>query len=87
MAHVKVKLVFKSAGFRAILRGQSAVALCADMAKPIAERANSIGECEGFESRASVGANRARAVVASTDMQSVRAEAECKALTRALGSA
>lgn len=83
----KVRLEFKSEGFRKILRSQEAVAMCMDHATPIANQANANGDCEGFEAKASVGANRARAAVVATDYESRRAEASDKALTRALGGA
>lgn len=83
----KVRLEFKSEGFRKILRSQAAVAMCMDHATPLANQANANGDCEGFEAKASVGANRARAAVIATDRESRRAEASDKALTRALGGA
>lgn len=79
------RLEFKSAGFRAILRSQGAVALTAQHGKEIAGRAQAGSGASGFEVRSSVGANRARTAVITTTREAMAAEAETKALTRALG--
>lgn len=79
------RLEFKSEGFRRILRSQGAVAMTHEQAKQLAARAQASSGAEGFEVRASVGANRARSVVITTTPEAMAAEAEGKALTRALG--
>ncbi|MDO5676509.1 MAG: hypothetical protein Q4G35_03260 [Propionibacteriaceae bacterium] len=74
------RVEFNSAGFRAVLRSSGALGLTASMARKIAGRAG-----DGFEARSSMGNNRARSVVIATTREAMVAEAEDKALTRALG--
>lgn len=79
------RLEFNSAGFRAILRSQGAVDLTAKFGAEIAGRAEASSGASGFEVRSSVGSNRARTAVITTTREAMIAEAEAKALTRALG--
>jgi len=75
------KLVFKTGGFRKILRSQAALA---DVARRARSMATSAGE--GFGVETSVGSNRARATVATESWDAARREATDKVLTRAIGA-
>ena len=75
------RVVFKSKGFREILRSPAVVA---DLARRGAAIAAAAGE--GVGSRTSVGANRARVTVATETREAARAEATDKTLTRAIGA-
>ena len=74
------KVEFKSAGFAAILKSQAAAAWTAEHGRRIADAAG-----EGFDVRTSIGANRARTVVITDTPEAMRAEAEDKVLTSAIG--
>lgn len=78
---VKVKVVYKSAGFRKILRSQAAVADVARRGRAIERAAG-----EGFTTETKVGPNRARATVMAAAYDARKAEAEDKVLTRAIGA-
>lgn len=75
------KVVFKSKGFRTILRSRAVLADLTGRGRSIAARAG-----EGFGYQANVGANRARVTVATETREAARAEATDKALTRAIGA-
>lgn len=75
------RLVFKSKGFREILRSQAVVADLARRGQAIAAAAG-----EGVGVHTSVGANRARVTVATESREAAKAEAENKTLTRAIGA-
>ena len=75
------KLVFKTAGFRQILRSGAARA-------DITRRANAMAAAagEGVGAQVSTGANRVRATVATETLEASRREATNKPLTRAIGA-
>jgi hypothetical protein len=75
------KLVFKTAGFRQILRSGAARA-------DVTRRANAMAAAagEGFGVEVSTGANRVRATVATESWEAAKAEATDKVLTRAIGA-
>ncbi|QGZ16903.1 hypothetical protein SEA_LITTLETOKYO_11 [Arthrobacter phage LittleTokyo] len=75
------KLVFRSAGFRAILRSP---AVRADLEARGQRIAAAAGEGVGLESN--VGANRARVTVATETREAAEREATDKSLTRAIGA-
>ena len=75
------RLVFKSKGFRDILRSQAVVADLARRGRAIADAAG-----EGVGVHTSVGANRARVTVATETRDAAAAEATDKKLTRAIGA-
>lgn len=75
------RIVFKSKGFREILRSQ---AVTADLARRGAAIAAAAGEGVGVQT--SVGANRARVTVATETREAAAAEAKDKTLTRAIGA-
>ncbi|AYN57487.1 hypothetical protein PBI_KEPLER_11 [Arthrobacter phage Kepler] len=75
------RIVFKSAGFRAILRSQAVVADLARRGEAIAAAAG-----EGVGVRTGVGANRARVTVATETREAAKSEAVDKTLTRAIGA-
>ena len=81
MAKSKVKIEFKSEGFRALATSPEAQAVVMSYAEGIALAAG-----EGFEARpAEKSKNRARAVVMPTTRDAIVAEATDKVLTRAIG--
>lgn len=75
------RIVFKTKGFRQILRSQ---AVAADLAR----RGNAIAAAagEGVGVQTSVGANRARVTVATETREAAKSEAVDKTLTRAIGA-
>jgi len=75
------KLVFKTAGFRKILRSGAALADVSRRAKSMASAAG-----EGVGVQVSTGANRVRATVATETLEAARNEATNKTLTRAIGA-
>lgn len=75
------RIVFKSRGFREILRSQAVVAELARRGQAIAAAAG-----EGVGVQTSVGANRARVTVATETREAAAAEATDKKLTRAIGA-
>lgn len=75
------RIVFKSKGFRSILRSQAVVADLARRGQAIAAAAG-----EGVGVRTSVGANRARVTVATESREAAKSEAVDKTLTRAIGA-
>lgn len=75
------RLVFNSAGFRAILRSQAVAADLARRGEAIAAAAG-----PGVGSRVSVGANRARVTVMTETHEARQAEAADKTLTSAIGA-
>jgi len=75
------KLVFKTAGFRQILRSGAARA-------DVSRRANAMATTagEGFGVEVHTGANRVRATVATETWDAAKREATDKVLTRAIGA-
>lgn len=76
----KVKIVFKSEGFRALATSAEAQAMVDSHAQRIADAAG-----DGFEVRSSPGRGRARAAVITATQEAMAAEATDKALTEAIG--
>lgn len=75
------KLVFKTGGFRKILRSGAALA---DVTRRANAMAAAAGEGVGVE--VSTGANRVRATVATETWEAAEREATNKTLTRAIGA-
>lgn len=75
------RIVFKSAGFRRILRSQAVMADLSRRGRAIAAAAG-----DGVGVQASVGANRARVTVATETRDAAKREAEDKTLTSAIGA-
>jgi hypothetical protein len=75
------KLVFKTAGFRKILRSGAALA---DVSRRARAMASAAGEGVGVQT--STGANRVRATVATETWEAAEREATNKTLTRAIGA-
>lgn len=83
----KPRIVFNSPGFKAILNTDGAHKVVQDAAESIAEKANSNYGGDGFAVTTKVGGyggGRWIAFVSSTDKDSLKAESEDSALTRAL---
>lgn len=85
----EMRIEFNSAGFREILLSDGVKTLVEETANGIRDRANSNNSRggEGFESRSMVGGyggGRWIAFVSTTDKDSMIAEAEDKALSRAV---
>lgn len=75
------RIVFKTGGFRSILRSGAVAANLAGRGARIAAAAG-----EGFGSQTNVGANRVRVTVATETHAAAVAEATDKVLTRAIGA-
>lgn len=83
----KPKIVFNSAGFKAILNTDGTHKLVEEVANHIAEKANSNYGGDGFRVTTQVGGyggGRWIGFVTATDKESLQAESEESALTRAL---
>ena len=85
----QVKLEFKSEGFRQILTGSGVQGVVQSAAERIQASANAgiSGESEGFSShvwQGNYGGGRWIGSVSTTDLESQRAEAEDKALSKAV---
>jgi hypothetical protein len=81
------KIVFKGAGFREILRSAAVVRDLSGRGRAIAAAANgAAGQPDAFGSQSSVGAQRARVVVATETRAGAAAEATNKVLTRSIGA-
>lgn len=83
----KTKLVFNSPGFKAILNTEGTQKLVEDLAQSIADKANSNYGGDGFVAKTQVGGyggGRWIGFVTTTDKESLIAESEDSALTRAL---
>ena len=85
----QIKLEFKSEGFRAILCGVGVQSAVSNAAEQISARAsaNIAGESEGFSAhvwQGNYGGGRVIGSVSTTDQESRRAEAEDKALSKAV---
>jgi hypothetical protein len=82
-----VRIQFDSAGFKALLESDGVCDLVTDTAEDIAQRANANGNTDGFATsvmRGGYGGGRWIAFAKSTTAEATKAEAEEKALTRAL---
>ncbi len=82
-----IRLTFDSAGFRALLLSDGVRDLVADTSNTIAQRANANAGGDGYEASVEVGGyggGRWLGFVHSTTAAAVKAEAEDKALTRAV---
>lgn len=89
MAKKQITLQFISDGFRQILMGDGVKSVVESATNEIQERANANinGESEGFSARVwegGYGGGRWVGSVSSTDAESQRAEAEDKALSKAV---
>lgn len=85
----KIEIEFISAGFKEILNSDGVRALVQSETEKIAAKANAniSGNSEGFSSRVwqgGYGGGRWVGSVSTTDFESMKAEAEDKALTRAV---
>lgn len=85
----QIKLEFKSEGFRQILTGSGVQSVVQSAADRIRANANAgiAGESEGFSTRVwqgNYGGGRWIGSVSTTDPESRRAEAEDKALSKAV---
>ena len=83
----KPKIVFNSAGFKALLNTEETHKLVEVLAQDIADKANSNYGGDGFEVTTKVGGyggGRWIGFVTATDKDSLKAESEDSALTRAL---
>lgn len=83
----KPRLVFNSAGFKAVLMSEGTQKVVEDVAQDIADKANSNYGGEGFVATTKVGGyggGRWVGFVTATDKDSLKAESEDSALTRAL---
>ena len=83
----EIRLKFDSAGFRALLLSDGVKDLVTDKTTEIAQRANANAGGDGFETSIEVGGyggGRWLGFVHSTTAAAVKAEAEDKALTRAV---
>lgn len=81
------KIVFNSPGFKAILNTEGTQKLVEDVAQGIADKANSNYGGDGFQVTTRVGGyggGRWIGFVTATDKDSLKAESEGSALTRAL---
>lgn len=82
-----VRIQFDSSGFKALLESDGVYDLVTDTADEIAQRANTNGNTDGFVTssmRGQYGGGRWVAFVKSVTAEATKAEAEDKALTRAL---
>lgn len=79
MARRRMRIELNSKGLRQLLRSPEVLADVEQRAQRIAAAAG-----EGFEASAKLGPNRARASVVTATAEAMLAEAEDRALTRAL---
>ena len=80
------RIVFNSDGFKQLLSSPEVEALVLGEAQKIADAASEGLEGEGFRARSRKAGTRYLAFVGTTDDESIRAEAEDKALSRAVMS-
>lgn len=85
----QIKIEFISSGFKEILKSQGVHSLVEDEANMMCDRANSYlnEESEGFKADSfygGFGGGRWVGTVSTTDLASMRAEAEDKALSKAV---
>lgn len=87
MANI-TKIEFISDGFKAILQSEGTQQVVSEIADSIAAEANANGNCEGFESNTILGGRAQRYIgfAYASDKESMIAESENQALTRAVHS-
>ena len=80
------RIVFNSDGFKQLLNSPEVEALVLNEAQKIADAASEGLEGEGFRAHSKKAGTRYIAFTGTTDEESIRAEAEDKALSRAVMS-
>lgn len=80
------RIVFNSDGFKQLLNSSEVEALVLNEAQKIADAASEGLEGEGFRAHSLKAGTRYIAFAGTTDEESIRAEAENKALSRAVMS-
>lgn len=82
------KIEFISQGFKEILQTEGTRQVVSEVAEQIAAEANANGNCDGFEANVIMGSRAQRYIgfVSATDKESMAAESETQALTRAAHS-
>ena len=80
------RIVFNSDGFKQLLNSSEVEALVLSEAQKIADAASEGLEGEGFKAHSRKAGTRYIAFAGTTDEESIRAEAENKALSRAVMS-
>ena len=80
------RIVFNSDGFKQLLNSSEVEALVLSEAQKIADAASEGLEGEGFKAHSKKAGTRYIAFAGTTDEESIRAEAENKALSRAVMS-
>jgi len=80
------RIVFNSDGFKQLLNSPEVEALVLSEAQKIADAASEGLEGEGFKAHSKKAGTRYIAFAGTTDEESIRAEAENKALSRAVMS-
>lgn len=80
------RIVFNSDGFKQLLNSPEVEALVLNEAQKIADAASEGLEGEGFRAHSQKAGTRYIAFAGTTDEESIRAEAENKALSRAVMS-
>ena len=80
------RIVFNSDGFKQLLNSSEVEALVLNEAQKIADAASEGLEGEGFSAHSRKAGTRYIAFAGTTDEESIRAEAEDKALSRAVMS-
>ena len=78
------RIVFNSDGFKQLLNSSEVEALVLSEAQKIADAASEGLEGEGFKAHSKKAGTRYIAFAGTTDEESIRAEAENKALSRAV---
>lgn len=79
-----IRIEFISEGFREVLNSDGCKELVQEAAEGIAERANANSGLDSFEATAVRAGTRWVGFASTTDKESVAAESEDKALTRAI---
>lgn len=81
-----VQFEWNHAGFEAILKGNETRQMLKNHADAIKERADGYidGESKGFNSKTTLAGSRWIAIVGTSDMATIIAESEQKALTKAV---
>ena len=82
------RIEFISDGFKQILQSEGTHQVVSEIADNIAAEANSIGNCDGFESNTLLGGRAQRYIgfAYAGNEEAMKAEAENQALTRAVHS-
>lgn len=81
-----MRIEFNPSGFEAILKGSEVQQMLKSYADAIKERADGYidGESKGFNSKTTLAGSRWIAIVGTSDMATIIAESEQKALTKAV---